>query len=181
MSDVKNQDLLLIESLHKHLMISVHERSVLKRSIWRKSTDDLSVYQCFLKVTENRVPRYHDDRIDLQELYFTVVCLYYIMSRPEDQGTAYVKFENLLQRLYFEQTDSTKRKIASLINCEYDSENGMFLKQFVSLAIRCQKELQPGEKLDFIGLLYDLKHWNDDDKKVRLRWAETTHRFIKGE
>ena len=166
MTNCIERDKAFIASLYYHLFKRSPEAYVLRRMLGRDYNESVPAYIAFLKVADDNVDH------NKEAIYFLVACLFYKTQKFDliADNSSNVSFAKLLSRIYG-ISNSTDKTIASFLNTDYD-ENGVFTKQFIRICYRCLKEIHSNEKLDYLGLLLDLKSWNDEDHKTRLNWAK---------
>ena len=167
--DIKGLDSEFIKSLWSTLYRKSSSLYTVRRAFGKSlNENDVSVFMSFLDVSNG----YYIDKY--KDIYFLVASMFYIVERPSDtenNNKKYIKFEKLLGRIYG-KSKSTDKTISAFIDSCFDA-NGIFVNRFVRLVSRCKKELVGNEHIDFSSLLYDLKHWNDEDKNVKYTWAKS--------
>lgn len=165
--DIKDSE--FINSLRSNLHRKSPSLYTVRRAFGKQlDENDVRTFMAFLDVSNgNYVKKY-------ENVYFLVASMFYTVERfsdTEDSSKKYIKFEKLLGRIYG-KSKSTDKTISTFIDSCFDT-NGIFVNRFVRLVSRCKKELVGNEHIDFSSLLYDLKHWNDEDKNVKYTWAKS--------
>ena len=173
--DFNELDKDFISSLYRNLMIHSAESFTVKKALGKSMEEDIKAYIAFRSISKGNIFKPKED------IYFFVATLFYNSEsrvvNNEDKENEYVRFEKLLNRLYkdidnkTEATKTTKRAITALISSDYD-DKGAFKAKFIKLFYRAIKMRFPGERVDYLSLLKDLKFWNAEDNGVRRRWAE---------
>ena len=171
-----SKDTDFVKCLYANLMRGSKCIYTLKRAFGHPFKSDLKEYMSFLSVCEKSIdPR--DEKV-----YFLVATMFYNFERHSteiSENTKYVKFEQLLSRIY-RTSNSTNKTISQMIDSDFDTD-GIFINRFVRIANRCKKELRPYEHLDFIKLISDFRFWNADNKRVKFQWAKEIVNVNKNE
>lgn len=156
-----NEQKILIDRLRE---LSAGERAALRRNAGKRLAEaDGMTLSVFFRIAP------HQLNLRQQECWFsamTIACLWKL-----EETNCGDEFPIMLRKYAIRQaTDGMERKVRSLLDASWE-EDGYLTGKLCRLA----RMLKADNRLlmpDVEQLLYDLLHWNSDNRFVQIRWAQ---------